>query len=72
MATRTVNVWFDPEGDFLEVLFDLCVPGYFRESEDDRIMEKVGEDGVVIGFSILGVSTLQGPASLQAGLSLPD
>ena len=50
-------MWFDPEGDFLEVTFEQK-PGYFRETENDHVMEKVDEDGNVIGFSVLGVSSL--------------
>ena len=32
MAERKVTIWFDPEGDYLEVIFDKK-PGYFRETE---------------------------------------
>ena len=31
MEQKTVRVWFDPEGDFLEVMFS-DTPGYFRET----------------------------------------
>jgi uncharacterized protein YuzE len=55
MAERHVRVWYDPEGDFLEVTFEQK-PGYFRETADDAVMEKVDEEGNVIGFSVLGVS----------------
>jgi hypothetical protein len=34
--------------------------GYFRETEDDRVMEKVDEDGNVLGFSVMKVSSLKG------------
>lgn len=49
-----VKVWYDPEGDFLEVLFKRK-EGYFRETELDQVMEKVD----MIGFSILKVSALK-------------
>jgi hypothetical protein len=55
MAERHVRVWYDVEGDFLEVVFDER-PGYFRETADDAVMERVDEDGHVIGFSVLRVS----------------
>ena len=58
MAGRTVKVWFDPEADFLEVTFEQR-EGYFRETDDDRVMEKVDADGHVLGFSILNVSTVK-------------
>jgi uncharacterized protein YuzE len=57
MATRRLRVWFDREGDYLEVTFD-DREGWFRDTADDRVMERVDADGNVIGFSILGVSTL--------------
>jgi hypothetical protein len=50
-----VKVWFDPEGDFLEVQFS-DAPGYMRETANDALMERVDDRGHVIGFSILGVS----------------
>jgi hypothetical protein len=65
MAARSVRVWFDQEGDFLEVLFDSATPGYFRETDDDRVMEKVDEQGNVLGFSVLGVSDSRFTAPLQ-------
>jgi len=32
-----VKVWFDPEGDFLEVQFR-DAPGYMRETANDAVM----------------------------------
>jgi hypothetical protein len=58
MAPQKVRIWFDREGDFLEVTFDQK-PGYFRETPSDQVMEKVDEGGNVIGFSVLRVSALQ-------------
>ena len=34
-------------------------PGFFRETSNDRVMEKVDQEGNVLGFSVLGVSTLK-------------
>ena len=58
MAKRVVRVWYDPEGDYLEVLFERKA-GYFRETVHDQVMEKVDTDGRVIGFSILKVSAFK-------------
>jgi len=58
MAERKLKVWFDPEGDYLEVIFDQK-PGYFRETANDQVMEKVDEQGNVLGFSVLRVSALK-------------
>jgi uncharacterized protein YuzE len=54
---ETVKVWFDVEGDFLEVLFS-DAPGTMRETDQDAVMERVDESGKLIGFSILNVSRL--------------
>jgi hypothetical protein len=62
-----VKVWFDAEGDFLEVRFS-DAPGYERETKHDAVMERVDEKGVVIGFSILGVSRFRKDKPLEAEL----
>ena len=66
MAER-VKVWFDPEGDFLEVLFS-DAPGYMRETDNDAVLERVDESGQVIGFSIMQVSRLARSKPLTAEL----
>jgi uncharacterized protein YuzE len=62
-----VSVWYDEEGDYLEVLF-ARQKGYFRETEHDAVMEKVDEAGNIIGFSILRVSALKGQPPLTVTL----
>lgn len=65
MGRKTIKVWFDPEGDFLEVTFEQK-PGYFRETASDQVLEKVDESGRVIGFSVLNVSSLKStPLSVE-------
>lgn len=58
MAEKCVKVWYDPEGDYLEVIFEQK-EGYFRETANDQVMEKVDIDGNLLGFSILRVSTVK-------------
>ena len=58
MAERRLKIWYDAEGDYLEVTFDQK-PGYFRETANDQVMEKVDNDGNVLGFSVLRVSALR-------------
>ncbi len=58
MAERRVKIWYDPEGDYLEVIFDQKA-GYFRETPNDQVMEKVDEQGNILGFSVLRVSALK-------------
>lgn len=62
---KEIKVWHDREADYLEVLFEKK-EGYFRETENDAVMEKVDKDGNIVGFSILKVSTRQsgGPLSI--------
>ncbi len=63
----TVKVWFDKEGDYLEVLFS-DKPGYMRETDNDAVMERVDEEGNLLGFSVLGVSSLESDKPLFAEL----
>ena len=58
MAERKLKIWYDAEGDYLEVIFDQK-PGYFRETPNDQVMEKVDSDGKILGFSVLRVSALK-------------
>jgi len=55
---KEIKIWYDKKGDYLEVLFERKA-GYFKETENDAVMEKVDEDGNIIGFSILKVSALK-------------
>ena len=58
MAEKIVKMWLDPEADFQEVTFE-NKPGYSRPTENDQVMERVDEEGNVIGFSVLRVSSLK-------------
>jgi len=55
---KEIVIWYDKEGDYIEVLFERK-KGYFRETENDAVMEKVDEAGNIIGFSILKISELK-------------
>ena len=60
---KEVSVWYDAEGDYLEVVFDddaLCT---FKDTDNDAVMEMVDENGKVVGFSVMtspSVSRLSG------------
>lgn len=62
-----VRVWYDAEGDFLEVQFSDAA-GYMKETNHDAVMERVDEQGRVIGFSVLGVSRFRRDRPLEADL----
>ncbi len=49
-----VRVWYDKEGDYLEVAFSKT-KGYFQEVGDD-LYERVDEQGRLIGFAVFNFS----------------
>ena len=55
---KKLKIWFDKEGDFLEVLFSDS-PGYMRETANDSVMERIDENGNILGYSILGISQIK-------------
>jgi len=58
MAEKRVKIWYDKEGDYLEVMFEQRA-GHFRETDNPHVMEKVDENGNVLGFSVMRVSALR-------------
>jgi uncharacterized protein YuzE len=52
MERKHVKVWYDAGGDYLEVSFERK-EGYFRETVNDQVMEKVDSEGNVIGSRCL-------------------
>jgi hypothetical protein len=62
-----VKIWFDAEGDFLEVLFS-DRPGFMRETSNDAVMERVDEQGNLLGFTVMQVSRLARDKPLVADL----
>jgi len=64
---KEIKIWYDKEGDYLEVLFERKA-GYFKETENDAVMEKVDNKGKIIGFSILKVSALKGQKPISLSL----
>ncbi|MHB8338556.1 MAG: DUF2283 domain-containing protein [Ignavibacteriaceae bacterium] len=55
---KEIKIWYDKEGDYLEVTFEKK-EGYFIETENDAVMEKVDNEGNILGFSILKVSEVK-------------
>ena len=52
---KDVRIWYDPEGDYLEVMFS-DKAGYMTPTEHDAVMEMVDEQGNILGFSIMALS----------------
>lgn len=67
MTSIDIKIWFDPEADFLEVLFS-DAPGYMRETDNNAILERVDSHGAILGFSVLHVSQLSQGKPLIAQL----
>ncbi len=68
MASTRVSVWYDDDGDMLEVLWAFR-EGYFSPTGDERILKRMNDDGEVIGFLIHDVSTLKQPGPLEFELT---
>jgi len=52
---ESLRVWFDPEGDLLEVGLGKPKKGFFKDVGDD-VFVKVDEKGNVLGFAILNAT----------------
>jgi hypothetical protein len=63
-----VKIWFDAEGDYLEVLLSNR-PGYLRATTNDAIMERVDEQGNLLGFTVMAVSRLARDKPIEAELA---
>ena len=50
-----LKIWYDPEGDFLEVNF-MRQPGTFQPTPVPNMLVKTDGEGRVIGFSVLNIS----------------
>ncbi len=68
MTNRKVSVWYDDEGDMLEVLWAFR-EGYFTPTDDERILKRLDDDGEVIGFLIHEMSTLKQPSPVEFELT---
>lgn len=56
------------EADYLEVRFSDAA-GYMKETKYDALMERVDEQGHIIGFGVVGVSRFKRDKLLEADLS---
>jgi len=57
MAKKIIKLWYDKEGDYLEVAFEKKA-GFFRQTKNDAVMEKIDDKGNILGFSVMNVSKL--------------
>ncbi len=67
MGTKQkVKIWYDAEGDYLEVVFDEDVACTFQETDNDAVMEMVDPAGNIVGFSVMAVSKLSKEKPISA------
>ena len=55
MEKESLRVWFDPEGDLLEVELSKPRKGFFKDMGDDVFL-RVDMKGNVLGFAILNAT----------------
>jgi len=65
---QKIKIWYDAEGDFIEVLFS-DKAGYMRETDNDAVMERVDGEGNILGFSVMRVSQIKKQKPLVAELA---
>jgi hypothetical protein len=58
MAERMVKLWYDKEGDILEVFWD-NKDGYFTATDHDWVIANVDMEGNVQGFQIEGATKVK-------------
>ena len=71
MEPRRVNIWYDPEGDFLEVMWERK-PGEFVGTVDGRADVKVDDDGNILGFQIQAISKITKPMCVTFDVDDPE
>lgn len=59
MAGDSLNVWYDPEGDHLEIVFDQKA-GYFEDTALENVMRKRDAEGNLLAISIFNLSSFAG------------
>ena len=58
MAGDNLNVWYDPEGDHLEIVFDQ--KAYFEDTSLENVMRKRDTEGNLLAISIFNLSSFAG------------
>lgn len=64
---KEIKVWYDKEGDFLEVVFEKK-KGYFKQTDSEDVMEKIDLEGNIIGFSILNFNAIKKGNTISVSL----
>ena len=48
---KKIKIWYDTEGDFLEILLSEEI-AYMRKTTDDNVLERIDKNGEIVGFNI--------------------
>lgn len=64
MAGDNLNVWYDPEGDHLEIVLDQKV-GYFEDTPIENVMRKRDAEGNLLAISIFDLSSFARSESIS-------
>src|SRR5437870_2435416 len=59
MKRKMVSLWYDPEVDILEVIWEKGAGTFESIEADDRILERVDDEGNALGFMIHEFSTVK-------------
>jgi len=63
-----LKIWYDPEGDFLEISVS-DERGEFHPSPEKNVLIKTDDNGKVVGFAVLNISQVEKePLDLQISL----
>ena len=71
MNPKQVSIWYDPEGDFLEVIWERK-PGEFIDTSDGHADVKIDDDGKILGFQIHAVSKITKPLDVSFRYDLEE
>ena len=71
MEPRQVKIWYDPVGDFLEVMW-ATKPGDFVDTIDGNAYVKVDDEGNLLGFQIISPSKIDKPLCVTFDIDDPE
>lgn len=63
MEPKQVSIWYDPEGDFLEVIWHRKA-GEFVETKDGQANIKLDDEDNLLGFQIQALSKITKPTNI--------
>ena len=71
MDNPNVKVWYDSFSDILEVAWE-HEDGYFTETDDDRVLERLDVEDNTTGFMIENASLIDRDNPVNVTLAPPD